>query len=275
LADTGDYPGKDEITQGLTLISPLLADKESRKFIERFNTLKKDLLDVADHFHDLEHFYDHQKPTWEKLRQAHGRFQLNRLELEKHPQSAQPLRRIHEILNSKSPYALIRESESLIQAVESLNTTLLQARREETLIRIDSRIARVQQDLQEAAAATALQEKCLGPLQRLRERVQQEASLAHLAQMEQEAVSLSDQAVSALHQSIAPAKPVARVKGPGDPQEVAETTAVKVRPRSVIHVAALAEGRDIETEAAAHAFLTRLQEQIISALNTGARVEIR
>jgi len=275
LAETGNYPGRDTIVQGATLISTLLQEKESRKFLERFNGLKNDLLDLAEQYHELEHFYEHQKPMWEKLRQADSRFQLNRLELEKHPQSAQPLRRIREILLAQSPFALIRESESLIQAVDSLNTMLLQARREETLVRIDSRIARVQLDLQEAAAATALQEKCLGPLQRLRERVQQEASLAHLAQMEQEAVSLSDQAVSALHQSIASAKPVVRVKDPGAPQVVAEATAVKVRPRSVIHVAKLAEGRDIETEAAAHAFLTRLQEQIISALNTGARVEIR
>ena len=73
LADTGNYPGRDEITQGLALINPLIADKDSKKLIERFNTLKKDLLDLADQFHDLEHFYDHQKPTWEKLRQAHDR----------------------------------------------------------------------------------------------------------------------------------------------------------------------------------------------------------
>ena len=275
LAETGNYPGRDTIVQGATLISPLLQEKESRKFLERFNGLKNDLLDLAEEYHELEHFYEHQKPTWEKLRQAHTRFQLNRLELEKHPQSAQPLRRIHEILSAKSPYALIRESESLIQAVESLNTMLLQARRAETLIRIDSRIARVQLDLQEAAAETALQEKCLEPLHKLRERVQQESSLAHLAQMEQEAVSLSDLAVSALHQSIASAKPVARVKDPGAPQVVAEATAVRVRPRSVIHVATLAEGRDIETEADARAFVARVQDQIISALNTGARVEIR
>ena len=72
MADTGNYPGSDEIAEGLTLINPLLADKESCKFIERFNTLKNDLLDLADQFHDLEHFYDHQKPTWEKLRKAHA-----------------------------------------------------------------------------------------------------------------------------------------------------------------------------------------------------------
>ena len=72
LADTGNYPGGDEITQGLSAHQPAGRDKDSKKFIERFNTLKKDLLDLADQFHDLEHFYDHQKPTWEKLRKAHA-----------------------------------------------------------------------------------------------------------------------------------------------------------------------------------------------------------
>ncbi|MCY2962228.1 MAG: BREX system P-loop protein BrxC, partial [Planctomycetota bacterium] len=87
LADTGNYPGRDEITQGLALINPLLGDKESTKFIERFNTLKKDLLDLSDEYHDLEHFYDHQRPTWEKLRKACTSFQLNRLELERDAQA--------------------------------------------------------------------------------------------------------------------------------------------------------------------------------------------
>ncbi|MBZ4192837.1 MAG: BREX system P-loop protein BrxC, partial [Candidatus Contendobacter sp.] len=36
LANTGSYPGQDDIRQGLTLISPLLADQDSRPFIERF-----------------------------------------------------------------------------------------------------------------------------------------------------------------------------------------------------------------------------------------------
>ena len=41
LADTGNYPGKEEIADGLTLINKLLADKDSFKFIERFNTAAK------------------------------------------------------------------------------------------------------------------------------------------------------------------------------------------------------------------------------------------
>ena len=74
LADTGNYPGKDEIADGLLAIKKLLGCDGSFKFIEQFNTQKDDLLDLADEFHDLEHFYDTRRPTWEKLRKAYERF---------------------------------------------------------------------------------------------------------------------------------------------------------------------------------------------------------
>ncbi len=278
LADTGNYPGATEIQQGLTLIAPLLSDQESRRFIERFNTLKNDLQDFADQFRDIDHFYEHQRPAWEKLRKAHTRFLLNRLELEKHPQSAPALRRIHDILSAPSPYALIRESEPLIQTVESVNATLLQTRRDETLTRINGRIARVEVDLQEAKASVAMQAKCLEPLSRLRERVQQEASLAHLGQMEQEAIALSDAATTALQQAATSPPQVARsvaAKDTGAPTTVAETPITRIRPRRVITAATLAEGKDLETEADAQLFLSNLQERILAAIHEGARVEIR
>jgi hypothetical protein len=43
LANTGNYPGGTEIGEGLSLIGPLLADTDSRKFVERFNGVKSDL----------------------------------------------------------------------------------------------------------------------------------------------------------------------------------------------------------------------------------------
>src|SRR5207253_5627522 len=115
--------------------------KESKKFIERFNMLKKDLLDLADHFHDLEHFYDHQRPTWEKLRKAHVAFQLNRLELEKDAQAGPALKRMQEILLAKSPYGLIKEAEGLIQTVDAVNLALLASRRQQAIAKVDSYIA--------------------------------------------------------------------------------------------------------------------------------------
>ena len=105
LADTGDYPGAKEIRDGLTLINPLLNDRESRKFIERFNGLKADLTDLAEEFDELEHFYDHQKATWEKLRKAYAAFQLNRLELERDEKAGPVLTRMGEILRRGVPMA--------------------------------------------------------------------------------------------------------------------------------------------------------------------------
>ena len=77
LADTGDYPGKEEIAEALGVLRPLLASDESYKFIDRFNQCKNDLLDLGDNFHSLEQFYENQRPTWEKLRSAYQKFQLN------------------------------------------------------------------------------------------------------------------------------------------------------------------------------------------------------
>ena len=188
LADTGNYPGGDEITQGLALINPLVVDKDSKKFIERFNTLKKDLLDLADQFHDLEHFYDHQKPTWEKLRKAHRTFQLNRLELEKDSQAGPALKRMQEILSARSPYGLIKEADSLINTVNAVNSSLLTGRPTQAIAKIDAHIATLNKDVAAAQGEASLRASCLKPLEALREQVQKEESLAHITQAEVEAV---------------------------------------------------------------------------------------
>jgi hypothetical protein len=196
LADTGNYPGGGEIMQGLTLISPLLADKESKKFVERFNTLKKDLLDVADHFHDLKNFHDHQKPTWEKLRKAHVAFQLNRLELEKDSQAGPALKRMHEILSAKSPYGLLKEADALINTVNAVNSSLLTGRRAQALAKIDEHIATLNQDIATVQGDAALRTACLKPLEELKEQVQKQESLAHITQAEGEAVKAFDAAIA-------------------------------------------------------------------------------
>ena len=274
LADTGHYPGGDEITQGLTLINPLLADKDSKKFIERFNTLKKDLLDLADHFHDLEHFYDHQKPTWEKLHKAHVAYKLNRLELEKDAQAGPALKRMQEILSAKSPYGLIKEADALINTVNAVNSSLLTGRRTQALAKIDAVIATLNQDMAAAQGEASLRSACLKPLEALKEQVQKEASLAHITQAETEALKEFDAANSRIEDFVrqtaekAAARPPARGTGP-------EPTAPALKKKRVVEPARLVQAAYLESQVEVDAFLGRLRVELEHAIRNHERVEIR
>jgi hypothetical protein len=275
LADTGNYPGGDEITQGLTLISPLLADKESKKFIERFNTLKKDLLDVADHFHDLEHFYDHQKPTWEKLRKAHVAFQLNRLELEKDAQAGPALKRMHEILSAKSPYGLIKEADVLINTVNAVNSSLLTGRRAQAIAMIDGVIATLTKDVAAAQGEASLRSMCLKPLEALKEQVQKEESLAHITQAESEAVKEFDVAVGRiesyqnerqLKSDQVKEKTLGEVTPPPKPP---------VKKQRVVKPADIVKSTYLETSEDVNGFLDALRQELEQAINNNERIQIR
>jgi len=83
LADTGNYPGKNVIDEGLRLANILLNDKESYAFITLLNERKDDLLSFAEEFHDINNFYKTQKPVWEKLLSEYNKFVLNQYELQK------------------------------------------------------------------------------------------------------------------------------------------------------------------------------------------------
>lgn len=276
LADTGNYPGGDEIMQGLTLISPLLADKESKKFIERFNTLKKDLLDVADHFHDLEHFYDHQKPTWEKLRKAHVAFQLNRLELEKDAQAGPALKRMHEILSAKSPYGLIKEADALINTVNAVNSSLLTGRRAQAVVKIDAAITTLNKEIATAQIDSSLRTACLKPLDALRKQVDVQESIAHITQAESESLRELDIAINRIEQAVKAAQEKSLTPIPQGEIAVAENSPKPVlKPRRVIKPADLVETAYLETPEAANDFVDKLRDQLLEAIKNGERVEIR
>ena len=264
LADTGSYPGKDDISQGLTLISPLLADQDSRPFIERFNTLKNALRDLGDSYHDLKHFYDSQKPTWEKLRKAHSAFQLNRLELERDDRAGPALRRMQDILSAKSPYGLIKEAEALISTVDAVNTALLSGRRTQALTKIDTHIATLNQDMAQAQGDASLRAACLQPLETLKAQVQQEGSLAHIAQAEAEAVKAFDAAIERIERHGLTQKE----HGIQEDQPIVKKQRV-VRPADLIQTAYL------ESSAEVNDFLDVLRMALEQAIANNERVQIR
>lgn len=269
LASSGNYPGTEEINDGLTLINPLLADKESRKFIERFNTLKSDLLRFSDDFHDLEHFYHHQKPTWEKLRKANTAFQLNRLELEKDLQAGPVLKRIHELLTAMHPYGQIKDADGLISTVHGVNSSLLEGQRAKALSKVDQHLATISQDLNTAKADETFQKACIKPLLELKEQVQRLESLAHITQAESEAVNAFDKA---LEQVIEFQKRRDEKKNDND---ISTPPVVVVKKQRVVKPSEMVKTSYLETSDDVNKFLEALKRELDKAIANHERVQIR
>jgi len=273
LADTGNYPGGDEITQGLALINPLLGDKDSKKFIERFNMLKKDLLDLADQFHDLEHFYGHQRPTWENLRKAHVAFQLNRLELEKDAQAGPALKRMQEILSARCPYALIKEAEALINGVNGVNSSLLAGRRTQAIAKIDAHIATLNKDIAASLGEAGLRAACLKPLETLREQVQKQQSLAHITQAEGEAVKEFDVAVGRIEDFLRKLAEQKKPKVDGSGKVTPPPPVVKKQ--RIAKPADIVKTTYLETSDQVNGFLDALRQELEKAIANNERIQIR
>jgi len=271
LADTGDYPGREEIAESLSVIKPLLANDESYKFIDKFNQSKNDILDLSDEFHNLEQFYETQRPTWEKLRAAYQKFQMNRLELEQDETAASSLKRMKEILMAPAPYGMLYEAEGLIRIVGEVNEGLIQKRREKVTARISALLDEARNELKAVSVDGNLRTQCLRPLERLLERARKQESIAHLNQSEQEAVRVLDGAIEKIE---------AFVKRPPVKRQTAEEPPVKkpkvtIKPRCIVKPAELVDATYLETTDDIEKFLNKLRESLTVAIRAGQRVQIR
>jgi hypothetical protein len=268
LAHTGGYPGKEEIADGLVLVRKLLAIDSSYKFIEQFNSQKADLLELASDFNDLEQFYEHQKPTWEKLRKAFDRFQLNRLELERKVEAGPSLARMHQILDASSPYSQIKEAEGLITTVGTANTALVTARRMEAIERIDSLLVKLTAEVDAATGDAGLRAGCLKPLEMLKGRVQIEESLAHITQAESEALKEYDAASVRIEEFV---KKLTEdlPKGADAPPKPTHKKRRVVEPSKLITTSYLESKADVDR------FLDTLRTELEQAIDSGERIEIR
>ena len=270
LAETGQYPGKDEVLEGVRIVSVLMT-AENSAFVEKFNEMRVDLLDFSDDFHDLDNFYGSQRPTWEKLRKAVDRFKLNRLALERDTQAAAALKRMGEILAVPAPYGLIKDADELIRKVEAVNAKLVQEQREAALVEVDKQTAEV---AREAAAVyandAAKASECLKPLQRLRSELEREESLAHVAQAKTEAERVVESILVDLERQSKTPPP----KGnKGTPQQPAP--AIKPR-RQIVVSELLPPGKlYLETREEVDAFVQKLQQKLRKAIDDGERIHLK
>ena len=265
LADTGSYPGARDIADGLSLLNALLAPEDSNRFLAGLNEHRSNLLDLADRFYDLDHFYEHQRPMWDKLRAALSRFRHNQMELERDDSAGSALRRMGEILAAPSPYELVKEAEGLIRTVSEVNERLLSERRVQALATIAEQTASVSSEVSTAGGDESFKTTCLTPLENLAKRVTTYDSLAHIGQAESEAVRLKDEALTQVEQYLA--------RKAEEGKEEQDKPVVK--PRRVVSPGKFVKSSYLESQDDVDAFLDDLRKELADALAKNERIEIR
>ena len=265
LADTGSYPGSADIADSLSLLKMLVAPEDSNRFLAQVNEHESNLRDLAGGFHDLDHFYEHQRPMWDKLRTASGRFKLNQMELERDESAGSVLRRMSEILAAPSPYGLVKEAEGLICTVSEVNEGLLSERRAQALATIAEQTASVSAEVSTAGGDESLKTMCLTPLENLEKQVTTYDSLAHIGQAEAEAVRLKDEALDQVERYLA--RKAEEGKGEQDKPVV--------KPRRVVSPGKFVKSSYLESQADVNTFLDDLRRELTDALAKNERIEIR
>lgn len=266
LAADGRYPGTETIGDSLTTIKSLLLVDETNRFLERFNDNKDDLAQLSDDFHDLEHFFESQKPIWDKMLKAEQQFSPNHRQLQQDADAKQALDRLNVIRTAPAPYGMVHEVDPLIRTVKQVNDMLLAEQREKSLALIEAQISAVRQEVTAAGDDGGLSTTCLAPLEALKSQVIGQTSLAHITQAESDAISMKDSAMSAVEQFLT--EQSADPGASADPKPKFKKLTV-IRPMSLVKKTYLEDASDVEE------FLAALRGELEAAIGNDERIEIR
>ncbi len=262
LAQTGEYPGRQEIQNGLELTRKILAIKDSYEFISTFNRHNDDLLYTGEDLHTLTDFYTNQRPTWEKLKHSLSEFKKNEAVLAKDAQSADSLKRLHSIAEATAPYGMLKDVNSLVAKVAAVNDELVSTRREQTLLDIEGRIEALKQELAAPDLDADFSNQILIPLQQIKNDIAQETSIPNMSYLLEEFGTAEAYAYEQIEQKRQ--KP----EQPGsDPKPVKKTKVFKVS--SIASKAYLENEQDVE------AYLKALRAKLLEELAGDVRIRLQ
>ena len=259
LADTGNYPGKNEIDDCLAITHSLKKVHDSYELVKAFNAKKEELADTSDDLDELDDFYTNQRSTWETLQKAMDRFKVNRNDLEKHDEAGKALKRLFQILDAPSPYGMLKDVNGLVSTVEKANDELIEKRREAASQDVETIIDQVSTLLKENKADPDFSNKALYPLQEIKKKIQSEYSIPQIITYSvHDAQEQYEEALAVIEDQFKP-------KTDTDP---------KPKPIKTIKPAKLKQKAYLETEADVDAFLEKIREALMEALESNNRVRI-
>lgn len=268
LAETGKYPGAEEIRHITTLIAPLLRDRAPEAFLPRLIELKADLMSAHEQYGELDSFHRHQRPIWDKLLKALETFSPNRRQLEEHPDAGPALKRLSEIAGQSRPYGVIKEVDPLIQTISKVNKDMLGQARTAAITKLTEQTKQLEGELAGLPADPELKKQWLAPLRTLADDIAGQNSLAHIAQAEPYAEKLVDQAMAKARQWTESQQTL-----PGQPTSPQPTPTL--RPVQTVRPASLLDKPYIETEEDIQAYLDTLGRTLREIVATQQRIKIR
>ncbi len=305
-AQTGHYPGKQAIDDGLALISHILEQRSSFALIEQFLNDDEALEDFQEDYEDLDDFYNKQFQTWQTLAHAlNTRFKANRPALDKEEEAARALKELEQIYNNKTPYQKLRNISTLVEKVQRVNDSLITSRKSEAIDRVEKRIQAITKALDDANAPIDLRNQVLLPLQRCKKRVESTDSIPQINSDKSEAIEHEDTAYNLINHHIEQIRAKAAAEKrrielerererverekqktggtvqPTPPVKPAKTvTPVPTAKRTVtIHpTEAIKKATStgfIETESEVDNYLDALRNQLLTAVKAGDRVRIK
>ena len=255
---TGKYPGGEELQECSSLVERLLKPQDSFQCIERFNEHRQELMEVRESYLDVEHFYNQQKPTFDKLQEAYARFEQNQYQLERDETAASSLIRMREILEAPRPYGLIKDVDGLISSVDSVNAALLEGKRSEAASEVQTQIEKFEADTKDASLDESFKQSCLAPLHQLLQQINRSHSIAHIEQAENRAGDEFDAAIEKVQNHLA--------KEPNPGRTISKR--VTIKPADFAK-SSLANEDDVK------AFLDALGDRLRQALANDERIDIK
>ena len=192
IAGKGQYPGINEIQNGLALTTKVLNVHDPVEFIETFISNEDRLCDAGCHFAVLENFYKNQIHIWNALIKAVDDFILNRALLERNPEIKKSLETLYSILANPKPYSRIKEIPDFISIVKPANDLIVEkqiaSEKAMVLKKMAKMIDTVMKVLDEKNATSDTRNKALFTLQSIRKKINAATSLKSIAGYQVEAI---------------------------------------------------------------------------------------
>jgi hypothetical protein len=276
-AQTGHFPGKQDIEQGLTLIADILEQTNSFNLIQRSLEKADALEDFAEIFEDLDDFYNSQFQTWQTLSKAlNDRFKANRPALEKDEQAKKALDELTRIYGLTTPYDQLRHINPLVEQVYKINEALVLEKRQHAQALIDQRIERVQSALIQAHAPDEIRNKALHPLQQCKKRIDSTDSIPQIVSEQVEAENHEVEAevlINRYIESLRQKEPAKEQEPGATPPKPQLKRTVTISPLEVM--VSHSKTGFIETEEQVEHYLNQLRDKLLNAINAGDRVRIK